>query len=177
MQNETFLKAVFKEKGGKLTFTKAIQIAIKIEEVSKVAKQTVNPTIETFLVRMKPMKLPGRMTTNQPVNKPNVTVSPCARCNKIGHTGKMCRYKLFVSNFCKKGHIELACLKKKKDTAQQVQTIKLLKSTPMLKKTIYVDKKVTFEIDTGAKIVLCQKLTGYIWDNQSFSHLQRQFPN
>ena len=41
---------------------------------------------------------------------------------------------------------------KKKDTAEQVQTIKLLKSTPMLKKTIYVDKKeVTFEVDTGAE--------------------------
>ena len=58
---------------------------------------------------------------------------------------------------------------KKKDTAEQVQTIKLLKSTPMLKKTIYVDnffflfisililyslfdkKEVTFEVDTGAE--------------------------
>ena len=150
MQNETFLKAVFKEKGGELTFAKAIQIAIEIKEASKVAKKTVNPTNEIFSVRVKPTKLPGRTTTNQPVNKPNITVSPCARCGKMEHTGKMCRYKPFVCNFCKKvGHIERACLKKKKDTAQQVQIIKLLKSTSMLKKTIYVDKKeVTFEIDT-----------------------------
>ena len=41
MQNETFLKAVFKEKWGELTFAKAIQIAIEIKETSKVAKETV----------------------------------------------------------------------------------------------------------------------------------------
>ena len=82
MQNETFLKA--------------IQILVEFEEASKVAKETVNPTMKMFSVRVKPTKLLGRTITNQPVNKHNLTVSPCARCGKMGNTSKMCRCKLFV---------------------------------------------------------------------------------
>ena len=155
MQNEAFLKAVFKEKGGELTFAKAIQIANEIEEATKVAKETIGSNVDdTHAVRTQAHIPPRRSTFNKvakPNDKSNNNGQPCGRCGKTGHTGSNCRYKTYVCNYCKKiGHIERACHKKPKDTAQ-VQTIKLVKSTPQLKQTLCIDgEEVVFEVDTGA---------------------------
>ena len=42
MNNEAILKAIFKKKGNKLAFAKAVNIALEIEEANKVAKETVS---------------------------------------------------------------------------------------------------------------------------------------
>ena len=114
MQHETFLKAVSKEKKGKLTFAKAIQMVIKIEKASKVAKEMVNPTNKTFSKHVMPQKVPGRTTTNQPVTKPDVTVPPCARCSETDTPVKSVIINFLCVTCVKKvGHIKHACLKKK----------------------------------------------------------------
>ena len=145
MQNEAFLKAVFKEKEEDLTFAKAIQIAIEIEEATKVAKETVSPTNEAYAVRSQ--KYPARSKPNQPalVTKANnnnakaTSAPPCGRCDSSGHTERTCCYKSVVCNYCKKvGHIERACLKKKRDCPKPVKTINLVRSAPRWSKLQYL---------------------------------------
>ena len=155
MQTEAFLKAVFKEKEGDLTFAKAIQIAIEIEEATKVAKENVSPTNEAYAVRSQ--KYPARSKPNQPAlvtkaNNNNASAPSCGRCDSSGHTGRTCRYKSVVGHYCKKvGHIERACLKKKRDCPKPVKTINLVRSAPQMEQTICLDDNaVTFEVDTGA---------------------------
>ena len=90
MQTEAFLKAVFKEKERYLTFAKAIQIAIEIEEATKLAKENVCPTNEAYAVRSQ--KYPARSKPNQPAlatkaNNNNASAPPCGRCDSSEHTG------------------------------------------------------------------------------------------
>ena len=99
MQNEAFLKAVFKEKGGELIFAKAIQIANEIEETTKVAKETIGSNVDdTHAVRTQAHIPPRRSTFNKvakpkPNDKSNNNGQPCGRCGKTGHTSSNCRYK------------------------------------------------------------------------------------
>ena len=70
MQNEAFLKAVFKE-GGELTFARAIQIANEIEEAAKVAKETIGSNVDdTHAVRTQ-AHIPPRRSTFNNVAKPS----------------------------------------------------------------------------------------------------------
>jgi len=149
---------VFKEKGGELTFAKAIQIANEIEKATKVAKETVKSNADdSYAVNKTQMtrKPFGRTVYNKTVKSDvkanNNSAKLCGRCGKAGHTGPKCKFKTYVCNYCKKvGHIERACLKKRKDR-ESVQTISLVKSTPQLKQTLCLNgQEITFEVDTGA---------------------------
>ena len=107
MQNEQFLKAVFKEKGGELTFAKAIQIAVEVEEATKVAKETANLNVgEAFAVKPYERRT-TKKTTNNTVKTEKTTSNAqlCGRCGKSGHSGVSCRYKIVYVTIVKKWDI------------------------------------------------------------------------
>ena len=103
IKNEAVLKAMFKVKDDKLTFARAIEIAIETEEAAKVAKETVHGQCTRTVSKVKPHK------QSKPDSK------ACFRCDKTGHEPKDCRYRESTCNYCKiKGHLETACRKKEK---------------------------------------------------------------
>ena len=117
------------------------------------AKDTVNSANETYAIRQRKNPARPKPHYQQDVKiEDKAFTSPCGRCGKTEHTGKMYRYILATCNYCKKvGHVERACLKKEKDPTQFVQTVKLIKSTPQIKQTICLDgEEMCFEVDTGA---------------------------
>ena len=175
VNNEAILKAIFKEKGDELTFAKAINIALEIEEANKVAKETVSfstPSTNehTYSVKVHTPSRAYRQVRKRPsgdvcndtrssLNRSNGP--PCGRCGRKGHTGTTCHFKNTVCNYCNKlGHIERACYKKKKDStvhtvkpnnSDTLQTVKMVRSAPQLQQSISLDGHQTiFEIDTGA---------------------------
>ena len=107
VNEEAILKAIFKEKGDELTFSKAINIALEIEEANKVAKETVRfstPTTneQTYLVKVHTPSRAYRQVRKRPsvdvcndirnlVNRSNGP--PCGRCGRKGHTGTTCYFK------------------------------------------------------------------------------------
>ena len=130
VNNETVIKALFKEQSNELTFSKAVQIASETEDAAKVAKETMynskpNAFVPTNVVKRNKFNFAATPHASQRPNRDEhkSTNTSCIRCGKLGHTGKDCRFKESVCHYCnKKGHLEAACLKKKKDNAVKTVT-------------------------------------------------------
>ena len=159
VSNEAVLKALFKVKDDQLTFVKAIEVAIETEDAAKVAKETVHGQSSTYEINRVQSK---RKARSSPAKFQSST-GECIRCGRRGHSPKDCRFKNSTCNYCDKiGHLEFACLKKKRDSKNlkheqkkagkapqlPVNSIKV----PELQLPIKLDGKLTidFEIDTGA---------------------------
>ena len=147
INNEAVLKAVFKVKDTDLTFAKAIEVALEVEEAAKVAKETVCGTAHI------PQGVHA-MQKNKEGPKKEVV---CFRCGKKGHKATECRHKESTCSHCqKKGHLEKACLQKKKGSKPVVRSIYSCQQTfclpaEELHVTIQLEgHPVKFEVDTGS---------------------------
>ena len=123
VDHEAVLKALFKVTDEELTFSKAVKIALETEEASKAAKETVHGSKQTpvFKVRQdnKTPKAKQQLHSKPTANSGSSTSTVCMRCGKKNHKAPECRFKDADCNYChKRGHIEAACLQKKKQTAK-----------------------------------------------------------
>ena len=158
INNEAVLRAIFKQEDDELTFSKAVQLAIEVEEASKVAKET----LQGFQVAHDIHKVEDK--TKFFKSSPTKKQFACSRCGKEGHTASFCRHKNSTCHYCQKtGHLEAACLsrkhdmtKKKKKFVKTIQTVKEESFTdeipPEVEVPIKLDDKhiLDFEVDTGA---------------------------
>ena len=174
INNEAVLKALFKVKDDELTFARAIEIAIETEDAAKVAKETVyGPHLNENINKIQPNQKGKSAST-----KPQFSPATCIRCGKPGHNPKECRFKNTTCHyFSKIGHLEVVCLKKKRDSnilrgerrkTQKIFTI----SKPTAINKIQVPElhlplklegqhTVEFEVDTGAGQRSWQKCLEY----------------
>ena len=106
VNDEAILEAIFKEKGDELTFAKAINIALEIEEANKVVKETVNfstPSTneQTYSVKVRTPSRANRQVRKRPsgdvcndtrnsVNRSNGP--PCGRCGRKCPPGTTCYF-------------------------------------------------------------------------------------
>ena len=158
VNNEAVIKALFKVKDTDLTFQKAIQIALETEEATKVAKETVyGATPKVHKVKNR-QNYKQSAAANKDKSKED---NSCYRCNAPGHTPDKCKFLSAICNFCKKtGHIEKACLKKKRqqrfsssinNITSNTKEVRKVRPVPQLEhKLIVNDKPITLELDTGA---------------------------
>ena len=113
INNEAVLKALFKVKDDQLTVAKAIEVAIEIEDAAKVAKETVHGQTSTHEIDKVQLKKKAQFS----LAKVQYSTGECIRCGRRGHIPNDCRFKNSTFNYCDKiGHLEIACLKKKKDS-------------------------------------------------------------
>ena len=110
INNEHIQKRLFAEP--KLTFQKALQIALSEEAATKQTSDIHgNVSARVDVVR----------TTSQQ-KAPQKSRIPCYRCLGTSHSHEQCRFKESVCHFCsKKGHIQRACRNKKSSEFQRPQ--------------------------------------------------------
>ena len=162
VNNEAVLKALFKIKDDELSFTKAIQIAIEVEDAAKVAKETVYGSRPKPVnkVNQKRNKDKGQQKNHQQSSSTS-SDTRCYRCGK-GHKEPDCPYKEAECRFChNKGHLEAVCRKKKHQQGGSVKKItksELVKAilgestddVPKLDVPITIqDRQFTMELDTA----------------------------
>ena len=173
VNNEAVLKALFKVKDDELTFAKALQIALETEEAAKVAKETVygskqvqaSPSAHA-VHRVQPSKQQSPTSPTPAVSKhrSDFPRGTCPRCGKKDHGSNECPFKETVCNYCQKmGHIQAACLKKKREqqpvrtiSKHSIQTVKVIDSIPQVQQPLRIKgQEFTFEVDTGAGDNFC----------------------
>ena len=126
INNEAVLKALFKVKDNKLTFSRAIEIAVETEDAAKVAKETVfgskpQPVLKANLQKLKSKLAVG---TSKDSSKSKVT---CYYCGNANHVSIDCRFKDATCNYCKiTGRLEKVCRKKAQQSKSSVKSIRLL---------------------------------------------------
>jgi hypothetical protein len=165
VNNEAVLKSFFKIKDDELNFNKAIHVAQETEDAARVAKETVygKQTNVNKVTHQKGKKSSNSSTQFTQKDSDNQQKKPCHRCDRTNHTADQCRFKTSVCNFCSKtGHIERACIKKKKTTSKETskahkieailhRTQRNTASIPQLHEEIQLrGQAVTMELDTGA---------------------------
>ena len=160
VKNEAVLKSLFKVKDDELNFNRAIQISQEIEEAVRVAKETVYGSQPKINMVGKQKAKTNTQTTPQHRQEPGGQQKKlCYRCDKSGHQPDNRRFKTSTCNFCSKiGHIEKACIKKKRTTSTPVRRIENLhrartstQSVPKLHENIELQGLTfTMELDTGA---------------------------
>ena len=183
VNNEAVLKALFKVKDTELTFPKAIQIALETEEATKVAKETVYGATPKVHKAKAQHSYKSAATTNKSSYKEKSSRKDnCYRCDAPGHTPDKCRFSSAVCKFCQKtGHIEKACLKKKKQQhpSTSVNTItsttkevRKLRPVPQLEHKLIVNgQPITLELDTGA----CDNFISMsVWEQLGKPNLRQQ---
>ena len=138
-------------------------MAIEIEDAAKVAKETVHGQISRQEVNKIQPKKRGRNSSPEPKS----SFIECIRCGRVGHNPKYCRFKNTTFHYCNKiGHIEAACLKKKKESAKLTRERNKLKKIFSISQTNTINKvkvpelqlpiklegqhMINFEVDTGA---------------------------
>ena len=159
INNEAVLKALFKVKDDQLTFGKAVEVAIEIEDAAKVAKETVHGQNSTHEINKVQLKKKAQFSPA----KVQYSTGECIRCGRRAHIPNDCRFKNSTCNYCDKiGDLEIACLKKKKDSknlkydqkkAKKVLQLPVISIKVLeLQLPIKLNGKITanFEIDTGA---------------------------
>ena len=160
INNEAVLKALFRVKGHELTFSRAVEIAVEIEDAAKVAKETVYGSKPTQSVhKVSANKFSKKITTN--TEDSGRSKVECFRCGKTNHVAPVCRFKDAVCNFCKiTGHLEKVCCEKtQKSTTSPVKAIDEQEVnsiangvTSVLKVEVFIainDTKVTIELNTA----------------------------
>ena len=90
----------------------------------------------------------------------------CPRCGKTEHASKDCPFKTSTCHFCQKlGHIESACLQKRKGTQpvkiitrREFKTVNSISSVPQLEQQVWIQgQDFIFEVDTGAADNFCSQ--------------------
>lgn len=168
INNEAVPKALFKVKDGKLTFTKALQIAQEIEEAAQVAKETVWEQPSSYPVNKIQL---SRKETHQKTSmwsqhsrpatgrKPrgDFPAGTCPRCGKCDHGAKDCPFLSAVCNYCQKtGHLQAVCLKKKDNSPFTLFPSVLIDAIPQVRQPLYIKREeFTSKVDTGAGDNLC----------------------
>ncbi|XP_067950435.1 uncharacterized protein [Watersipora subatra] len=146
VRNEAILKELFQLKDEDLTFARAIELAMEMEEATKVAKETVYSAAN-------PVKEVNQKTTT---SKPSTSADQqkCYRCRKSNHKSIECRYKKSTCNYCKlTGHLEVVCRKKQKGAKllNLVKAVKTVNNNPQLHVNLHLQgHTTTLEVDTGA---------------------------
>ena len=122
MSNEAVLKALFPVKDDEVTFARAIQIAVKIEESARVAKETVRQTphpVQAIQTRGKQRNAASgpeggqRSNLAEPTERRGVgataggkpagaglSAGSCWSCGSKQHARSDCRFRNAVCNFC-----------------------------------------------------------------------------
>ena len=156
VNNETVLKALFKVKDDELTFTKALQIAQETEKAAKVAKETVygakqiqqspcpysSPVnqVQSSQQQFSPWR-PHTRPAAGGTHKRDFPRGTCPRCGKTDHD-----LRTALSNYCQKmGHIQAACLKKRKEqqplrtiSKHSIQTVKVIDAIPEVRQPVQI---------------------------------------
>ena len=167
--NEAVLKAIFKVSDEELTFSKAVKIAQDTEDAAKAAKGAMLRIWAGTGIEGKGSKNykksnePKKHNTAENVSKGK----SCYRCNRDNHQADECRYKDATCNFCKKkGHIETACLLKKRKqkigsiTAKKTRVVKCLHTSdrqPIYKSVYMNGRDYKFQVDTGSQDNFCDQ--------------------
>lgn len=178
INNEAVLKALFKMKDDELSFARAIEVANETEEAAKVAKETVYGTKTTGSVSKIQRDLPrqnsyskGTSRKSGRLNKQPRKSQTCRRCDG-SHASNDCRFKDSTCHYCGiKGHIQTACLRKKKglkppsnkaDGAKKTYSIRGVKDdyNPIMQQVSIRGQQCLFEVDTGAT---CNIMTHSTW--------------
>ena len=118
IDNEAVLTALFKVKNDELTFSRAVEIAIKTEDAAKVAKETVYGSKPTQSVhKVTANKLSKKTASNsKDSGRPKVK---CFSCGKTIHVAPDCRLEDAVCNFCKiTGHLKKAVARRRSNVLQ-----------------------------------------------------------
>ena len=174
VNNEAVLKALFKVKDSELTFAKAISTAVETEDAARVAKETVYGAKHTSIQQTPVHKIQATKKMTSPVNlkpgfmfgsqKKDFPKGTCPRCGKTDHASKDCPHMNSICHFCQKlGHIESACLQKRRGsqpvkniTKFETKTVKSISSIPQLQQHVRIQgQDFIFEVDTGAADNFC----------------------
>ena len=171
VNNEAVLKALFKVKDSELTFAKAISTAVETEDAARVAKETVYGAKQTSVHKIQANKKPYPANPNPSSKfgshrKRDFPKGTCPRCGKTEHASKDCPFKTSTCHFCQKlGHIESACLQKRKGTQpvkiitrREFKTVNSISSVPQLEQQVWIQGQVfIFEVDTGTADNFCSQ--------------------
>ena len=112
-------------------------MAIEIEDAAKVAKETVHGQISRQEVNKIQPKKRGKYSSPEPKS----SFIECIRCGRVCHNPKDCRFKNTICHYCNKiGHIEAACLKKKKESAKLTGERNKLKKIFSISQTNTINK-------------------------------------
>ena len=112
INNEAVLKALFKVKYDKLTFSRSVEIAVETENAAKIAKETVcgsKPTRSFHKVSAKKFS-EKKASSSYESDRSKVK---CFRCGNPNHLAFECRFKDAICNFRKiASHLKKVCSKK-----------------------------------------------------------------
>ena len=179
VNNEAVLKATFRVKDEELTFAKAVAIANETEDASCVAKETVYGPTKSEIHKIHDSNHSTKPTAqNSTPKKTTCTGSAkfpfpkgtCWRCDKTTHTAEECSQSGSICDHWQKtGHIEAACLQKRRGLPKTVRvifskphssvdTVKVISTTPKVTQPLILNGcPHLFEVDTGAGDNFCSE--------------------
>ena len=170
VNNEAVLKALFKVKDNELTFAKAISTAVETEDAARVAKETVYGAKQTPVHKIQATKKKPSPANPNPSSKfgfkRDFPKGTCPRCGKTEHTSKDCPFITSTCHFCQKlGHIESACLQKRRGsqpvrniTKLEIKMVNSINTVPQLEQQVLIQGlDFIFEVDTGAADNFCSR--------------------
>jgi hypothetical protein len=158
VNNEAVLKALFKIPDDELTFARAIEVAVEVEEAARCAKETIYGAPPTL---HKVEKVKARQASDGDKAQEQ-REDRCSQCGSRNHSEEQCWVKSATCYSCGRGgHLARNCRAKRGSNATskgtsgstRVTTIRANQEPfpPPLQLPVEIQgKKVTLEVDTGA---------------------------